>query len=64
MPDHVFHPLDFTGDAARDAELIREHLAGVMNELLTQRNWRKKPRRDEGAALHSYRICASAFVFD
>lgn len=41
LPDHVFRPLDFTGDAARDAELIREHLTGVMNELLTQRNWRK-----------------------
>ncbi|WP_409346217.1 response regulator [Paenibacillus sp. MBLB4367] len=41
LPDQVFRPLDFTGDAQRDAELIREHLLGVMNELLTQRNWRK-----------------------
>jgi len=41
LPEHVFHPLDFTGDAAQDAELIRGHLLGVLNELLTQRNWRK-----------------------
>ncbi|MFD0712603.1 helix-turn-helix domain-containing protein [Paenibacillus sp. GCM10027626] len=41
LPEHAFHPLGFTGDAARDTELIREHLLGLMNELLTQRNWRK-----------------------
>jgi two-component system response regulator YesN len=41
LPDTAFHPLDFTSDARRDAELIREHLLGIMNELLTQRNWRK-----------------------
>ncbi|MBP1988643.1 response regulator transcription factor [Paenibacillus eucommiae] len=41
LPEQIFHPLDFTGDAARDADMIREHLLGVMNELLTERNWRK-----------------------
>lgn len=41
LPDEAFHPLDFTGDAMRDVELIREHFNGMMNELLTQRNWRK-----------------------
>jgi len=41
LPDDAFHPLSFIGDAVRDTELIREHLIGIMNELLTQRNWRK-----------------------
>ena len=41
LSDQAFHPLDFTGDSRKDAKRIQEYLAGIMNELLTQRNWRK-----------------------
>ncbi|MNI08562.1 putative response regulatory protein [compost metagenome] len=41
LPDQAFRPLDFTGQAAGDAELIRGHLLAILNEMLIQRNWRK-----------------------